>query len=224
MSGMDKYDYIEAIVLELKSTTDINFQVKVGEILKRYYTFCNKTYEMPNSSGGDDKNDGWVVEDQLFYQIYSPQQMKNSLRKDMQSKFSEDFSKLLDLIYTHGKWGKGLKKFVFIVNTIDRNLPHDSERYYKLECEKLEKKYGEKFEYEVTNVAYIRDILEIMEINDLISLSTILRVRSIIDHNAISAKMMYEVIDVLSGMVQEKIFSNETNKSYDRISSEKKLV
>lgn len=220
---MDKFDYIELIVLDLKGTTDINFQVKVGEILRRYYTSINKTYEMPNSSGGDDKNDGWVVEDQLFYQIYSPQQIKESFRKDMQKKYLDDFSQLLNLIYNHGKWGKHLKKFVYLVNTIDRNLPHDSEGYFKLHCEKLGEKYGEKFEYEVTNVAYIRGILENMDIDGLRSISTILRLKSIMDFNAISAKTMYEVIDGLSGMIQEKVFSNVEDKSYDRISSVKKI-
>jgi len=220
---MDKSDYIEAILLELKSTTDINFQNKVGDILAKYYAFCNKTYEMPNSSGGDDKNDGWVVEDQIFYQIFAPQQRKDSFRKDMKEKFSSDFSKLLKLIYIENKWGGKLRKFIYIVNTIDRNLPHDSERHYENECEKLENIYGENFEYEVTNVTYFRKILEEMNIENLRSISSILRIKSIIDYNALSAKTMYEVIDVLSGMIHEKVILKVTSEDYNRISSVHKI-
>lgn len=36
-------------------------------------------YEMTDAYGGDDKNDGWVIDYALFYQVYAPTMLKDSL-------------------------------------------------------------------------------------------------------------------------------------------------
>ncbi|WP_107949302.1 hypothetical protein [Lysinibacillus parviboronicapiens] len=223
---LTKYDYIETIALELKATTDYNFQYKIGEVLKVYSKYKNWTYEMPNSSGGDDKNDGWIVEEKRFYQIYSPQQLRDSLRKDIQEKFQEDLEKLLKLIYVDNKWNGDINDFIFIVNTMDRNLPHDSTRYFDNEKERLESLYGITFNAKVVNVDYIKDLLEEMEINELQSISARLRVTSIIDYNALSAKFFYEFIDILNEGIQRKFREriDTESTSYERISSPRKIV
>lgn len=223
---MDKYDYVETIMTDLRGTTDINFQVKVGEILKVYYKFKGLIYDMPNSSGGDDKNDGWVKETKLFYQIYSPQQLKGSFRQDIQSKFTDDLEKLLELIFEKGKWNGDIKEFIFIVNTIDRNLPHDSEGYFDKEKLRLEKMYNIKFEARVVNSDYIRDLIEKLNINELQSLSSRLKVKSIIDYNAFSSKLFYEFIDRLNEGIQRKYRGQLRSKStdYHRISSPTKIT
>ena len=191
---LDKYGYIETIITDLRGTTDINFQMKVGEVLKVYCKSKKLTYEMPNSSGGDDKNDGWIVELKRFYQIFSPQQLRDSLRKDIQKKFTEDLEKLLELLYVTGKWNGEIKDFIFIVNTIDRNLPHDSERYFESERLRFEGKYNISFNAEVVNVDYIRDLLEELNIDELSGLSARLKVKPIIDYNAMNSKLFYESI------------------------------
>ncbi|RLQ91954.1 hypothetical protein [Planomicrobium sp. Y74] len=223
---MEKWDYIDAIITELKGTTDTNFQVKIGEVLKNYYKDKKLTYEMPNSSGGDDKNDGWVLEEQKFYQIYSPQQFKGSFRKDIQQKFSEDLEGLLSLIYNEGKWGGQLKQFIFIVNTIDRNLPHDSERFFDKEREKFEKQYKIKFKVKVVNLDFIRDILLEMSEDRLRNLSSLLRVTSMIDYNALTLTMLYDFIDVLNEGVQLKLRGKMTTSAtdYNRISTPYKIA
>lgn len=223
---MDKWDYVESIVSELKGTTDLNFQVKVGEVLKEYYTRHKKlTYEMPNSSGGDDKNDGWVMEEKLFFQIYSPQQFKISFRKDLQKKFSEDLEQLLNLIYNSGKWNGELKEFIFIVNTIDRNLPHDSSRYYETERIRLQNKYNIQFSVKVVNVDFIRDLLLEMNDENLRNLSSLLRITSRIDYNALTLKIFYELIDILSEGIHLKYRKklSTTSNDYKRISTPEKI-
>lgn len=69
---MDKYDYITLITDYLRGRTGINFQKLTGVVFREYYLYKNNTYEMPSPYGGDKKNDGWVVEKGLFYQIYAP--------------------------------------------------------------------------------------------------------------------------------------------------------
>ncbi|QGH95624.1 hypothetical protein GII76_04375 [Bacillus subtilis] len=223
---LDKYDYIEGIITDLKGTTDLNFQIKIGEVLKVYCKSKKLTYEMPNSSGGDDKNDGWIVELKRFYQIYSPQQLRDSLKKDIQKKFTEDLDKLLELLYVKGKWNGEIDDFIFIVNTIDRNLPHDSERYFESERIKFEGIYNISFNVEVVNVDYIRDLLEELNLNELISLSSRLKVKSIIDYNAMNSKLFYEFIDILNESIQNKFRGKiKTNSSdYKRLSSPSKIT
>lgn len=223
---LDTYDYIEAITLELKGSTDYNFQYKIGEIFKVYSKYKNLTYEMPNTSGGDDKNDGWLVEEKKFFQIYSPQQLRDSLKKDIQSKFSEDLSKLLKLIYVDGKWGGEMREFIFIVNTFDRNLPHDSIRYFESQKADLEQEYDIKFEVDVVNVDYIKDLLEEeLDLKSLKSISSRLKIASIIDYNALSAKLFYELIDILSeGILRNYRGRLDTSGTdYERISSPLKI-
>lgn len=223
---LDKYDYIESIVTDLKGTTDINFQIKIGEILKVYYKFKELTYEMPNSSGGDDKNDGWVVESKIFYQIYAPQQFKGTFKKDIQDKYVEDLEGLLKLVYCKGKWNQEVKEFVYIVNTFDRNLPHDSNRFYEKEKVRLESIYNINFDVKVVNVDYIRDLISELNVEDLQGLSTRLKVKSIIDYNALTSKLFFEFIDILNEGIQ-RLFRGQirTNSSdYTRISSPSKIT
>lgn len=222
---LDTYDYIEAITLELKGSTDYNFQYKIGEIFKVYSKYKNLTYEMPNTSGGDDKNDGWLIEEKKFFQIYSPQQLRDSLKKDIQNKFSEDLSKLLKLIYVDGKWGGEMSEFIFIVNTFDRNLPHDSIRYFESQKINLEQQYNIEFKVDVVNIDYIKDLLEDLDLKSLKRISSRLKIASIIDYNALSAKLFYELIDILSeGILKSYRGGLDTSVTdYERISSPLKI-
>ena len=222
---MDKCDYIEIICLLLRGSTGTNFQSNIKYILKNYYKTKNKTYEMPDFYGGDCKNDGWVVEDSLFYQIYAPARIKNaSLKKDMQKKFKEDLSGLLDVIYEQHKWNGNIKKFIFIVNTLDLDLPQDSERFYEKQVRDFENKFGIKFECDVVNCDYIKDILyEIEDINVLERITAELRVRKLIDLNSITETMIIELIEGISDNINSKYLNCDFTETYERISTVKKI-
>ena len=68
---LDRYDYIESILIFIKGITGINYQLQIKEILRAYYKYIGKTFEMPDYYGDDQKNDGWVVEDAIFYQVFA---------------------------------------------------------------------------------------------------------------------------------------------------------
>lgn len=225
---MDRYDYINSIIDFLQGRTGMNFQKAIGIVLKEYNTYKKKTYEMPDAYGGDQKNDGWVVEDALFYQIYAPARDKKSLKHDMQDKFSEDLGGLLERVYKKGLWGGEVKEFVFLVNTFDNHLPEDSERYFDKEVARLKEEYNIDFKHKVVNVSYIFDILsEIADVNVLDKIDGRLKVNSMVNYNAVSEEAMTDLILKISANLGSKLLDKLMNKNgskdYNRVSSVKKI-
>ena len=221
---MDRYDYIENIVSFLKGITGINYQLQLGEILKIYYEYLGKKYEMPDFYGGDQKNDGYVLEDGLFYQIFAPTRLKKSLKKEIQKKFTEDLSNLLKIIYEEKKWNENLNEFIFIVNTFDNNLPHDSENFFKNKVNMFQEKYSVTFEYKITNTDYIRNILtEVNDIEVLKRISAILRIRNMMDYNSVNEQIIMDLIIGIAGNLSSQFMNEELVKSYQRISSVEKI-
>ncbi|MGL6120375.1 MAG: hypothetical protein ACRC0V_07695 [Fusobacteriaceae bacterium] len=222
---MDRYDYIENIVTFIKGVTSINFQLQLKEILTEYYKYLGKVYEMPDFYGGDQKNDGCVLKEGLFYQIFSPTRLKDSFKKEIQKKFDEDLSGLLTIIYDEKKWCGKLNNFIFIVNTIDNNLPHDSERFFEKKVNEFQKKYSINFEYRVTNVDYIRDVLtEINDIEVLKRISARLRIRNMMDYNAVNEQIIVDLVIGISGNISSQFVNDESAQSYQRISSIEKIA
>lgn len=109
------------------------FQDKIGIILREYYANLELTYENPSSAGGDDKNDGWVKENGIYYQIYSPTNYDDSFTKNVLKKFCSDAKGLFENVYNKNLWKRPINQFIFIVNTRDQNVPKDSRQ----ECEKI---------------------------------------------------------------------------------------
>ena len=221
---MDRYDYIESIVSFLKGVTGINYQLQLKEILAVYYKYFGKVYEMPDFYGGDQKNDGCVLKDGLFYQVFAPTRLKDSLKKEIQEKFVEDLSGLLNIIYEEKKWNGRLNNFIFIVNTFDNNLPHDSEGFFEKKVNEFKEKYAITFQYRVTNTDYVRDILtEINDIEVLKRISATLRVRNMMDYNAINEQIIMDLIIGISGNLSCQSINGESTQSYQRISSVEKI-
>jgi hypothetical protein len=221
---LDKYDYIESILLFIKGITGINYQLQIKEILKVYYQYNKKTFEMPDYYGGDQKNDGWVVEDAIFYQVFAPTRLKESLKKEIQEKFKGDLDGLLNIICNEGKWNGKIEKFIFIVNTFDGNLPHDSERYFDCTVSDLKVKFGVDFKYHIVNSDYIRDLLsEIKDIEILKRISSTLHIKNLIDFNAITETIIINLIEEISGNLNNKLMGGTGFESYERISSLNKI-
>ena len=212
---MDRYDYIESIVSFLKGVTGINYQLQLKEILAVYYKYLGKVYQ---------KNDGCVLKDGLFYQVFAPTRLKDSLKKEIQEKFVEDLSGLLNIIYEEKKWNGRLNNFIFIVNTFDNNLPHDSEGFFEKKVNEFKEKYAITFQYRVTNTDYVRDILtEINDIEVLKRISATLRVRNMMDYNAINEQIIMDLIIGISGNLSCQSINGESTQSYQRISSVEKI-
>lgn len=64
---MEKFHYIETIIMKLRGTTGINFQSDLKHVLEVYYKNKGLNYSMPDFYGGDEKNDGWIRENATFY-------------------------------------------------------------------------------------------------------------------------------------------------------------
>lgn len=220
---MDKYDYKSAILSELRGTTGLSFQIKMGIVLSKYYTELKKTYEMPSPYGGDDKNDGWVVEDALFYQIYGPTQLKLSLSKNIQNKFKEDLTELIKKI-KEGKWNGRIKKFIFIVNTFDVPLPKDSDRFYDKVVEKVKIENGIEFEYIIKNLDYIDNILnKISNIEVLKDMVSALKVKNIIPVDSITEKMLLDTVEIIGSNFNNKMIGKLNFGDYEKVSTIKKI-
>ena len=110
---MTKGDYIANIIKELRGTTGINFQLKLKSVLRNYYRYLGQEYIMPDQYGGDDKNDGYVKDQDIYYQIYSPVRLKHSLHSEIEKKFKDDLDGLLNVLYKKKKWTSKLKRIYF---------------------------------------------------------------------------------------------------------------
>lgn len=208
--------------MKLQGLTKLNFQINLGWILDEFYKSKGLNYEMPSANGGDDKNDGWVEEEALFYQVYAPSQLRTSLSKGMQDKFEIDLKGLLEKL-KEGKWNGTIRKFVFIVNTFDDHLPKDSDRFYKATVEKLRVESGFEFEYEINNLMYIKRLL--MEVDDekvfdLMKLH--LNLTTNLPSGTITNNTMYSFLTQLGTHIMSSTYNNH-NSDYSRISTQKKI-
>lgn len=205
----DKYDYINHIRHSLQGHTGSNFQDAVKEVLGAYYDWKGKTFTVPASEGGDKKNDGWVEEDAIFYQVYSPilQRSSETLKGMMRSKFDKDLNGLLGHL-DNNLWGGSINGFVFLVNTIDRGLPEDSENYYQTSKRRIIDGRPYEFECVVDNLDYVQKRLE--EIDDLELLKKIsakITSRIDIDPSSVDTLTMIKLIRGISKSLADQYLS-----------------
>lgn len=220
---MRKGEYIDLICTRLQGATKLNFQMMVGDVLEEYYHYVGKRYEMPSPNGGDDKNDGWVVEDALFYQIYAPTQLRTSLARDIQKKFEDDLTELLEKL-SQGKWNGKINKYVFLVNTFDDKLPKDSDRFFDNVVNKLKKIYNFEFTYELSNISYIRRLLFNVNSNDLFELIlSKLNMVSTLPYRVVTEKEMVDFIFEIGKNIMERYSMDQKASNYERISSSRKI-
>ncbi len=220
---MDKYDYNMAIIGDLRGTTGLQFQFKLQKVLSRYYKALDKKYEMPSPYGGDDKNDGWVIEDAIFYQVFAPTQIRKSFGKEMQQKFKEDLIGLVKKI-KDGKWNGKINKFVFITNTFDTPLPKDPERFYHNCAEKVMVDFGMKFDYRVDNLDYVHELLtNISDLDVLMDIASVLKVKNTIPVSSITERMLLDTMEIINSNMNEKILGGLNFADYKRISTIEKI-
>lgn len=155
------------IGLSLKAESGFKFQAIVRRIFEIYYKKKNLKFDMPYSKAGDQKNDGWVSAEKLFYQIYAPEHIKTNFKSSIREKFKRDFCGLVDKVHKQGKWGGEIKEFIFIVNDKDEGLPEDSDGYFKKVVDEVNKDNNITIKAEVKGLSYLLDMLECMDIEDL---------------------------------------------------------
>ena len=83
----------------------------------------------------------------------------------------------------------------------------------------FQEKYSVTFEYKITNTDYIRDILtEVNDIEVLKRISAILRIRNMMDYNAVNEQIIMDLIIGIAGNLSSQFMNEELVKSYQRIS------
>lgn len=220
---MEKENYIKYIILKLNGTSGINYQTLVGKILSTYYQYKGKKYEMYSSLGGDDKNDGWVKEDALFYQIYSPYNFSSSFVNDVKEKFKTDLTKLFELVYKQNKWNGNISTFIYIINTKDNNLPLDSDDYYLNVVNILNNKYNTKVSFKVVNSEYFYKLLYELDEYTLGLICSKLEISGLVSLDLTTAKDVSDFIKIIFNHAQEDYVTNNS-RNYTRISSDKKII
>lgn len=219
-----KPEIIREILLELNGCTGEEYQRKLYHILKPYYKSLGKIFEMPDSAGGDFKNDGWVKTDKIFYQIYAPYQNK-SIRQNILNKFKGDLTGLIENIYNKKMWGGELKFFYFLVNTAKNQLP----AYPNNEIEEIIKEIKEKYRIEliatIENNEYIENLLyeEHIDIELLKKILFNLRGSTNIYNDGIKETEVRSIIGKIANNIAGNYTIKNINTDYSRISTDQKI-
>lgn len=210
------------ITNHLKGRTGNNFQNDMDIVLKGYYNHQNKTFEMPQAMRGDYKNDGWVLEDNIYFMMYSPIITKNSFYSDIQDKLESDLKGLLKNVYEENMWGREVKEAILLVNSKDNRLPPDNNRAYETIVKKYKDQYNIDFKWKVTNLDYIETILEQIPSNILDGIMFRLNMARDVDYNEPNATDIISTIGAISKNVIET-YTNNLSSDYKRISTPKKI-
>ncbi len=220
------HEYIKSIMDSLRGKTGNNFQKSIGDVLSVYYDYKELTYEMPSPYGGDDKNDGWVKEEKLFYQIYAPviEKSSDTLEKLINKKFEVDLNGLLNIVVNKNKWGGEINEFVFIVQTHDNNLPKDSSEFYKNKVAELSVKYNVSFKYRLTNLDYISDLLSEVE-DEKVFKKIILRinVNKANVYDVTQAAIINLINKINTNIVENTLVSRVRSSDYSKVKISNKI-
>ena len=127
---MDIETIIRFAILVSKSRDGLAFQEFIGVLLEAVYKKRGCRFVMPQPAGGDCKNDGYCVEESVYYGMFAPAtgELQKSFTQALYEKFERDFSGLADKVYdkNNPRWTHEIKRYVFVANLKSRNLPPDS--------------------------------------------------------------------------------------------------
>lgn len=96
--------------------------------------------------------------------------------------------------------------------------------FFKNYVDELNKKHNTEIDFLVSNLDYIRDILE--EIDDIELLKNIasrLNVLHLKVYNDLTSVVMVDLIDEISGNVMQKAIANKKSGDYNRVSTPRKI-
>lgn len=219
---MNQNALIKSTILRLRGQSGFEFQNSLKHVLEIYYQKKHRTFSMPYAKCGDEKNDGWVLEEKLFYQIYAPEHLKNTFKKNIKDKFENDLTILAQKIFKEGKWGGELKKFIFLVNDKENGLPEDSDGCFGEIVKEINIKYRVEIKFEIVGLGYIRNLLESMSIKQLNLIAGRIEAQDIYNIDSEFKEKLIHVFKVLS----QNIGNNSIKKfkqEYTRISTLEKI-
>ncbi len=223
-----RMEMAQQIIDILKGKTGNNFQNGMYIVLKAYYAAKQKTFEMPQAMRGDYKNDGWVIEDKLFYMMYSPiltgksfyDEIQNKLKSDLLGK--NDSPGLLSNVYEKGMWGGKIEEAILLVNTKDNRLPPDNTDEYTKIIEEAKSKYHIDFKCSVQNLEFIEKMLRELDSELLYEIMFKLNMARNIDYNEPNASDIMSTIGSISRVAIES-YTKGVITNYKRISTKDKI-
>lgn len=171
----------------INSCTEMNFQKRITILLDIICDEKGLNFEKVQPSNGDAKNDGWIVEKNIYFASYSPNDANISQNNQIVKKLNDDLDGLCNQVYNNQRWGKEIKEFYLIVNTHDKDLPADPDRLREQKIEEIKKKYNVEFKANVITTNQIKkyllieDDMIINRITDNLDIETIINDFSVID-------------------------------------------
>lgn len=222
--NVSKTTEINFIISQLKVLSGTEFQKGCKIILRNYWTSKGIGFDMPNPGGGDMKNDGFCSSLSIYYQIYSPEEIRTTFRNDLYEKFIGDFNGLSDLVYTQKKWTGNIKKFIFIVNTKEHFVPEDSDNCVSKTKKEIEDKYKTSIDSAIiVSCDYLYDLLYEMNDEFVDKVFGEFRYEGYYDLLHLSCKDFIDFFNVISAQSISTIFSHKKSSSYIKKSSDEKI-
>ena len=175
------------IMNAINSCTEMNFQKRITILLDIICDEKGLNFEKVQPSNGDAKNDGWIIEKNLYFASYSPNDANISQNNQIVKKLNDDLDGLCNQVYNNQRWGKEIKEFYLIVNTHDKDLPADPDRLKELKIKEIKNKYNVEFKANVITTNQIKkyllteDDVIISKIADNLDIETIINDFSVID-------------------------------------------
>lgn len=223
-----RMEMTQQIIDVLRGKTGNNFQNAMYIVLKAYYDYTQKTFEMPQAMRGDYKNDGWVVEDKVFYMMFSPILLSKSFYNEIQDKLRSDLlgkngnPGLLTNVYEKGMWGGKIAQAILLVNTKDNRLPPNNTDEYNKIIEEGKNKYHVDFKCSVENLEFIESMLNDLDSSILYNVMFKLNMARGVDYNEPSATDIITTIGMISKTAMESYIRGFTT-NYKRISTKNKI-
>lgn len=214
---------IKIIIDYIKGRVGTDFQIDLNKILYEYWQSQQHLFEAVSWFGGDQKNDGWVKDLSLFYQIYAPVHLSESFKKDNQKKFSQDLNRLAEKVFIDNLWGGNILEYIYIVNDKGLGLSEDSNDFYQNEIDKINLRYNKKINYKIFTINELHDLL--YEIKDTYHMDRLLSKLNLNQNLVVATTTSADIIDFVNNVANNigDVFSNGIQREYSRISTDKKL-
>jgi len=214
---------VKLIIDSIKGRVGTDFQVDMNKILYEYWQFKSRLFESVSWFGGDKKNDGWVKDLALFYQIYSPRYLSEYFKKALQDKFSEDLMGLGDVVFVQKLWEGKMDEYLFVVNDKGLGLPEDSTNFYQTQIDILNKKYGSKTTHQILTINEIYDML--YEIKDTYFIDRLISKLDLNQSLEAAETTSQEIIEFLNRVADNigDAYINGNPDDFHRISTDVKI-
>lgn len=212
---------IANIMNAINACTEMNFQKKVTILLSVLCDEIGLSFEKVQPSNGDAKNDGWIVEKNIYFACYSPNDANISQNKQIVSKLDGDLSGLCTEVYRNGRWGRKIEEFYLIINTHDKDLPADPDRLRQNKINEIKKNFNVEFIAKVITTEEVKKYLLTIDEEIIKKISDNLDIETL--NNDFSVSDVFDFVDgYFVYLMSQDVMLYQSN-DLTRIKIEKKI-